>query len=73
MPPGREHSVVLSTVSRERQKRKVPNKFSQDHQEEDSLLLRTDKKILKGKKKKKNAKHPLSWVKSDIIHMMRGG
>lgn len=49
MPLGRGHSVVLSTVSREGQYRKGLNKFSQDHQEEDGLLLRTDKKILKRK------------------------
>ena len=47
MPLYRGHSVVLSTVSGEGQDRKDPNKFSQDHQEEDGHLVRIHKKFLK--------------------------
>ena len=55
---------------RKRQKRKGPNKFGQDYQEEDRLLLRA-KTIFTGKekKKKKDTKHPLNSAKSDIIQM----
>lgn len=65
MPLGREHSIVPSTVSKGRQKRRGPNEFSPGHPEENSLLLRINKKFLK--EKKKDLKHPLSLVKSDII------